>query len=555
MSGYVALLRLQLQSRFAGLRPQALKQSLLEKKWKTLGFALLYLFAFGSLAVMLILMEIGLVDGLIAMGMQDTFLTLAIMMAMISTLILGFFFIMSSLYFGKDSAFLAALPIKSRTLLAARLTQVWIGEAGISAIFIIPAAIIYGLKTGQNALFYVRGVLVWLALPVLPMVIVTLVSTVLIRISGLWKRRERVAMVGGIIFFIGYMYACMSIGGMTGEAAVDETFIVQLLSNNKQLITLLTTAFPPAGWAALGMLGDLGKLFIYLGVCALGAGLTVYFVGFFYQRLSLLQSEVAASSKKRINGKQSYAATSQLRACMQRELREIMRVPAYMMNSLPTAVMPPLMIVFMAMSFSRSGGDGMDIGALLGEISPAIVLAALTGIMALFTGINPAVASAVTREGKHHGALRCLPVSPETLVRAKLFAGLILSSIGTFLGMIVLFFMLPQYAVETVLAFIIGFLYGFVCCALGLANDIARPQMNWQTETEAIKQKANTMISMVISWVLLIALGVLSFFLISAGLEIIPFAAILIAILVALSMLANLLLTRMAKNTYSQIEG
>ena len=269
-----------------------------EKKGRTRGKLFGYILLVLYLGGFLIFAESKILDALMTIGMPDLMLSIAVVVSMLGTFIMSFFFIMSSLYFGRDAAFIAALPVKPRTVLSAKLCQVWISEAGFSLLFILPAAILYGLRVHPGALFYGRALLVALAAPVLPIVLVAFVSTLLIRISSLWKRRDLVATVSGIIFLVAYMILAMNMGSITGSGEGNEV-IAQFMQSYSARIESMTRLFPPAAWAAKGLLGDYALLLLFLAVSAGAMLLAVWAIGFAYQKLSMLLGEAPAGSGKK----------------------------------------------------------------------------------------------------------------------------------------------------------------------------------------------------------------------------------------------------------------
>ncbi len=549
MTGYLPLLKLQLLSRFADLKPSAIRQNLSAKRFKTIGMIFAFAALFAWLAFVMIFIQNALLDALIAMGMPDMILSISVTAAAISTLILGFFFIMSSLYFSKDAAFLSTLPIRSHTLLTAKLTQVWLGELGFASIVILPALILYGIKTGQSAVFYLRAVPEWLLSPLLPMAIVTLVSTLLIRLSALWKHRERIAMIGGIIFFILYMYVCMNMGSVM-PGLVEGDGMTNLMTQYQPLIERVTSAFPPVVWAARALQGDYGAMLLYIAVSVGAMALVIYFMGFHYQKLSLVQSESSAVVlRKRLRG-DVYRRATQFSACCKQEWQRLIRTPTYAMNSLPSCIMPVLMIVVMGVSANSATQGEVDFYAMIGELPGALILAILCALMCFMGGLNPACSSAVTREGKGHDFLVALPVPQKTMIRAKLTVTYALSLAGTLLGAIAIVVMMPPFALHAVAAFVISALFSFVTCALSLANDTVRPSLNWLTETEAIKQKLNSMVGMLIGFGLLALLALLSYLIISAGASTLVYGAVMIGVLAIGSVVSMLALDRAAEKHY-----
>ena len=185
MTGFFPLLRLQLLSRFADLKPKNLKTAMKEKRGRTVGmiFAILILIVY--MGGFLYFIEKKALDLFIPMGTGDIIVTMAVVLSTGATLIMAFFFVMSSLYLGRDAAYIASLPVKSRTVLSAKLAQVWVSETAINAILILPACIQYGIRTGVGADFYLRMVIVWLTAAILPIAIISLISAVVIRFSAL----------------------------------------------------------------------------------------------------------------------------------------------------------------------------------------------------------------------------------------------------------------------------------------------------------------------------------------------------------------------------------
>ena len=121
MKQFLALLRLQLLTRFADYKPKNLKNALKEKRGRTIGMFIAILFLVVYLGVILYIIESSAINFLMKgnMNMADMFITMVVMLATVGTLLMAFFFIMSSLFLGRDAAFLASMPIKPRTLLGA----------------------------------------------------------------------------------------------------------------------------------------------------------------------------------------------------------------------------------------------------------------------------------------------------------------------------------------------------------------------------------------------------------------------------------------------------
>ncbi|MBR4537935.1 MAG: hypothetical protein IKO52_03715 [Clostridia bacterium] len=552
MTGFFPLLRLQLLSRYADLKPRNLKTQFREKKGRTIGMIIGILFAVVYLGGFLIFLENGILSYLMKMGMPDLLLSMAITMSMLGTLIISFFFIMSSLYFGRDAAHIASLPVKSRTVLAAKLTQVWISEVGYSVVFILPAAILYGIRVGADPLLYLRALLAALGAPILPIVLVSFVSTLLIRLSSLWKHRDMIATVSGIVFIGAYMFLAFNMGSLSGGGEMED-FVASFLGSNMARVDALTRAFPPAAWAAKGALGDWGQLLLFLAVCAIAAAFAVWVIGFWYRNLSMLQGETPATARKKGGVRSgSFTGGSAFKALCMREIRQILRVPSYATNSLPTCLMPAFMVGMMYFAFSRSGADGESLDMVLGTINADLILPILTAVMAYMSGMNPALSTSVSREGKGHDFLTALPVSSRTMVLSKLTVGYAMSLAGVALASAALAVLLPKFALYAGLAFVLCALYTYMTACLVLARDVKHPKLDWVTEQEAMKQNFGAAIGMFMGWGILIALAGLTYLLFTWEVGLVPYFLIMAALLSGGCVLTHWLLMRAADKYYCQ---
>ena len=551
MTGFFALLRLQLLSRFADLKPRNFRNALKEKKGRTIGMAILIVFLVIYLGAMLFIVENKILDILMKMGTPDMLISMVVTLATVGTLIMSFFFVLSSLYLGRDAAYLAALPLKSRTILSAKLTQVWISETCIDALLLLPACILYGVKVGVDAGVWLRLIPVWLLIALLPICIIAFVGSLIIRVSALWKHREMVMTVGGIALMVGYMILMMNLGGATGDSVESGEMLQRFMMDNTARIESMTSMFPPAAWAAKGLLGkDYGQFALWIAVSLAAPVITVWLLGYVYRKLSLLQTETPEGGKRKLTGRESFSAGSQFSACCKREIVSILRTPSYATNILPISFMPLLMVIMMFVIGNRAGGSGETLNTVMEKLNPALIMSILAAVLAYMAGMNPALSTAVTREGKGHGFLTALPIPAKTIIGAKFAVGFSLALIGVLAASVAVIIIFPKFAVQAILAFILCVLFSYVNSVLALNRDIRKPRLDWVTEQEAVKQNFGVLISMLISWGILIALGVLTYFLISWGLGLYEVFGILAVVLIVLCALATIRMNKMTKKYY-----
>ena len=554
MTGFKALLRLQLLSRFADLNPKNLKTALKEKKGRTIGMFIAIAFLVVYLGVILYIVESKMLDILIQLGTPEVLITMAVVLTTAGTLILSFFFTLSVLYLGRDAAYLASLPLKPRTILSAKLTQVWVSETCIDAVILLPACILYAVRVGVDPGFYLRMIVVWLLVALLPICVISFVSSLLIRLSALWKHREILLTVSGIVLMVGYMFLMMNMGQITGSSDGGQV-IEQLVQSSSARIEAMTKIFPPAAWAAEGILGlNYGRFIIWILISLAAPVITVWLLGYSYRKLSMLQTETPGGGKKKYTGRESFSGGSQLKACCTRELKTILRVPSYATNILPISFMPMLMVIMIVMIIGKPGaenGEGLrTILTNMGKDSP-VLMAILAAIMAYMCGMNPALSTAVTREGKGHDFLTALPVSPHTFILAKFIIGFGLGVLGLIAATITMIVIFPGLVAPIMLSFVLCILFTFANCTMALSRDIKKPRLDWVTEQEAVKQNFGVLISMLISWGILGVMAVITYLLIDkCGFGMIPLFLVLAAILAALCALTYTMLRKTTEKYY-----
>ncbi|MDD3410568.1 MAG: hypothetical protein PHY12_07135, partial [Eubacteriales bacterium] len=336
-------------------------------------------------------------------------------------------------------------------------------------------------------------------------------SFLLIRVSALWKRREALTTVMSFLFLALYFWAVMKFNMASNEDEMANV-MMQFILRQKQTLDVIAGMYPPVQWLCGALLGSglpaLGQWLLFAAVNAAVLGLCGLLLGGSYQRLAIKQNEAFAkmnAKAKRRRGAEGMRTP--FRALYQRETREIFTVPVYATNCLAGAVVMPLMVILMSVG-QWEGTKTMATGlnALAGLLSPSLYRAIATALMAFGSSMCMAVGTAVSREGKRHDFYKTLPVPARTLLAAKLSMGLTLNAVCMLPVAVLLGVFLPALIPQTAVAFAVGLVFALANDCFALWLDARRPKLGWKTETEAIKQNTNGVISMFVSMGLVAAL-------------------------------------------------
>lgn len=508
MSAYLTLMKLSIRNRIGAWRRDSWYKSSGKLDVSRIVTTVIILLSLAYLAGLLIYAEVSLFGALASIGQPMLLVALTLLAGMVSTLMLGVFTVTSSLYFHKDSAWLSYLPVSPYAILGMRWTALWAADAALNMMIIGPAAVMYGLHTGANVLYYLRVLTIVLATPLMPMSIATLLASLLARTTVLFRNKDTVAMVGSLLIVVVVLGLEMSILPKIPEDA-DAMYIVRMLLSQEKLIQTMLGSFPPVWWAAQGIAGDGGMWLMFLLVSVAAAALSLLIVGRGYMNTCMLQSE-HASRKRRIRlSRDTWRVRSPMAALCLREWNEILKTPVYAMNSLAGVIMVPLMMVIIAIGVQSSGESTALVIPLIQNLishiaAPDLVLI-LAAILSFACLMNPVAATSVSREGQRLPMSRMIPVSARTQLYAKLVVGMIVSLMTQAVMLVLMAVALRDDAMWLAPAMLLATLMSWSVTALSLTLDSIRPMLHWANETQAMKQNMNFGIMMLVS-MLLVAL-------------------------------------------------
>ncbi|MDR2505736.1 MAG: hypothetical protein LBD16_06480 [Oscillospiraceae bacterium] len=440
-------------------------------------------------------------------------------LTLLTTFVSGTALLLSVLYFSRDSEALAVLPVRPSTVFAAKTTVAYLGEIGVSALIILPLLAFVGVFERCGVGYYVKSLVVWLTITTLPLTLSALASLPLMRFTALWKHRDIVAVVGGLLlvalFILGETYLSSRLAVTLEENPAQ---IVMLLFGNTKLFETIAKAIPPLYFAlsALTLSNAQSWLNLLALICVSLAllAVTLYISRKLYRQGAMSQLETHKSAHRSRKGGR-ISARSPILAVAMKDLKILFRTPVYALNTLAVIIMLPiLMLVPMASQSMMTDPDIQGIMNVLGGLSDTFTLALIYGgIAALFSGLNSAISTAVSREGKQFFWVKVLPVPYSTQIYAKLLSNSVFSAATIIMCVIIAAVSIHLSAAIIALGTLLAIVLCIAISTIQLTIDAIRPKLTWSNPTEAIKQNANTLYGMLAAAVLLIALGGIAYLL------------------------------------------
>ncbi len=552
MKSFFALMKLEISGIFSDMFARGDRTA----KKKTFGRGAAMIGLIGMLAVMMVIFEVRILDALIRISSADIMLKFLVAAGMFMTVFYGILEVLSRLYFSRDIVILSYLPVRDFTLYSARLVGHMIAEIGISAVFIIPGTIVYMSRTGFDAMLLLRALAVTVLSPAVPVAFCALVSGLISKVPGFWNHKELITTAFSLIIVLGAVFISY-FSGQLGGSSVDEETLAKSITSLSSVFDRVVLAIPPVAWAARA-LTDGGKDMLLMILASIASmALVAVLFSYHYIADTSRGSETSAPMKKVDMSRAVIHGQSPLKALTKREIQEMVRTPAYLVNGLlGPVIMPTMMTVMMIIPFMKIDGGIAEFVRTLGGAKAAMLPVCLfiTGIMSLMMGMNSVSSTAVSREGRRHSLMVSLPVDARSLIASKLVAALFFSLVGIIPPPIICAVIIPGFGLYALLMFLWSALLAFIGAVLGLIIDIGKPRLDWINETKAIKSNMNQIFGLLIFFVVLALDAGIVVLLFILGLDHKLIILIETALLAAASAVSFLFLKRKAPS-YHRIEA
>ncbi|QGU94619.1 hypothetical protein GOM49_05455 [Clostridium bovifaecis] len=479
-------------------------------KLKGLAFILLLTVCFLPLAFSVGTFVNMLYETLSQIGQQGVILGLGFSMSSIIIFFLGIFYVMGTFYFSMDVDYLLPLPFKPSQILGAKLIVVLIYEYLTQFIVLAPIIATYGFKDGAGILYYIFGILIFLTIPIIPLVISSILVMVIMRFANTAKNKDRFKMIGGIIaIFIGVGINILmqrTASNLTNPEKIQKMFA----EGNNSLISLVTKLFPSSKLAALALAENTTSrgfinlgLFIALTLLCLflfiAIGEALYFKGV----IGISETTSRRTKLSTIEFSKATEQNSLLKAYTLKELKILFRTPAYFMNCIIINFFWPIFLLLPLIT--NSGGIGnleMVRNFINAPNNLPIIMAGSSLLFAFVSSSNGISSTSISREGRNLFINKFLPISYKTQIISKALSGMIMSLVGMFMLILSLLLIAKPSLSLIILIIITGLLVIPFANLIGILIDLNSPRLNWDNEQKAVKQNMNLLISWILTTII-----------------------------------------------------
>lgn len=464
----------------------------------------------------------------------------ALVIGFFVTIFFGFLSVSTNYCTGAGEEQLLSLPLTPKQIFAAKFWISVLADSLFGVSLLAVASGIYGYREGllQNPLFYVGFLISALALVVVAIVIIYTAFVLVLTIIPSLRKKE---FLQGIASFFVIIIALGSgmIGGVTGGSTVDSEMLDlgQMLVNSS-FGQIAKVPFMQLISSALS--GKIVSILIMALICALIIFVFVPLLAPLY--IKTLNGFTDVKTKK-LNSEETeqmlktgVKQTSILRALFYRDVKTVLREPAFFANGPLIIIIFPVIFIFVfAINFMKMGEGLGQLTASFKELINSemfltkgtyYVVLALSAVTVFMGNSTSIAASSFSREGKGFYDLKAMPIKNQTIVLAKTihaYLYVVVSNLFIDIIAIVAFFALGLveelsiFAPCFVKAFILSSLVSLVLIFAEMFIDTANPKLNWENPTAAFKQNVNSIISIFLTMTVTAVFAVCGIILLSAN--------------------------------------
>ncbi|MEW8955908.1 hypothetical protein [Clostridium sp.] len=447
-----------------------------------------------------------LYEQLSAIGQEGLILGIILLMSSVVIFVFGIIYVMGTFYFSKDIEFLLPLPLKPYEITLGKFVTVLIYEYLTEFVVMVIPIIVYGVKSGEGIIYWIFSLIIFIFLPILPLVAAALINMIIMSFTNLGKHKEKLRVIGGILAVFSGVFINIAINSMGPEVASDPNYLVQtLMEGNNSLISIMTKAFPTVEIASTALINSgtatgLINVGIFLMITALSIGLFIFIANSLYFKGVLGGSEVASRRKKLTSEEfsKSTRETSILISYVSKELKMLFRTPTYLVNCVITNFLWPIFLLIPFITQGQSFNTIIEYSHNImtnGVIS--IILIVIVNVIFFISSTNAIAATAISREGSNAFFMKYIPVSYKKQLLAKALSGSILSAIN--IVFLAIFLIVLGAPIKLIISFIIiGIMANLACNLICIMVDLTKPKLKWDNEQMAVKQNFRSFIALMI---------------------------------------------------------
>ena len=485
------LIKKQLAEVFKGYFYDA-KKNRMRSGWAIAGYFILFLVIMvGLLGGVFTGLSLSLCGGLTEVGMGWLYFLLMGGIAIVLGTFGSVFNTYSGLYLAKDNDLLLSLPIPVRTIVTARLVNVYLMGAMYSAVVLIPALIVYWITVGATAARVVCGILLFFIVTVIVLLLSCLLGWVVAKISLRLKNKSFITVIVSLLFIAAYYFCYFRANDFIRDLILNASVYGERIRGAASGLYLFGRV-GEGDWPAAAVF-TVGTAAVFV---LLWAVLTRSFLS------------IATASGKTVKVRYVEKAVRErtpFRALLGKEFARFAASPNYMLNCGLGVLLLPVCGVLLLIK-GREVFTALDSVFAARPDSAAVLLCAG---LCLVSCMNDMASPSVSLEGKSLWIPQSLPVAPKTVLRAKASVQLILTAIPMLFAAVCAATAVDASPAVRLAVIVMPAVYSAFSAFLGTVVGVRMPLLTWTNELAPIKQSGAVTIALFGGWIIVVIFAAL----------------------------------------------
>ena len=395
----------------------------------------------------------------------------------------------SGLYLSKDNDLLLSLPIPVKTVIAARLTGVYLMGALYSAVVMLPTLIVYWAVGGLGVSRVVCGLLLFLIVTVLVLLLSCLLGWGAARLSLKLRHKSFTTVLLALLFICAYYFFYFKANLLIRDL-IQNAVVYGARIKGASYVLYLFGRIGEGDWLAVLVFAAVSALLFFL----IWTGL----------RRSFLKIVTSGGTVSKVRyTEKAVRPRSAFAALLGKELGRFTASPNYMLNCGLGILMLPVCGVLLLVR-------GEAVCAVLNRVfgsAADIAMVLLCAVLCLISSMNDMAAPSVSLEGKCLWIPQSLPLHPKTVLRVKAAMQLLLSGLPMLFAAACAAAVVPAALPVKLLLFLTPLLFTVYFTLFNAAIGVKMPILNWTNELAPIKQSGGVLIAIFSNWFLCMAFG------------------------------------------------
>ena len=413
---------------------------------------------------------------------------------------------------GNDTDMLLSMPIPKSSIVLSKLLGMYLMDVACSLVMLLPTYIILYVKDGQSGAMVVRGLLIAMLLPALPLFVSLVIGA---GIAYLKRTTKFGQMLSSLVFILVWLLYMFVMPRLTSFAETIDISPAESITKMKK--------FGPLYWFTEAIYSGNWKYFILtllLTLIPLAIAVMIHSRG-----LNAVNYHADHSKKAR-----KYEASSVRMATLKMELRRYLSSTNYVMNTiLGTMILlvVTILIVIKGRGFIHSlgtiemNGEVRQISEYLSGSMIATLLAALINFFAVMTITTT---PSVSIEGKRIWLSKTLPVETKYLLDAKIIVSLLIYQPISILSCIIISIALRLGVLPCILMILITSSFQLLTSLIGLIFGLVYVRLDWTNDAQVVKSGMGMFFTLVVNFLLSLPALVVAIIAILAGHDWITYA-------------------------------